>query len=76
MRHPDASAVIRKALDDPEPSIREAAIRALDELGGRGVLRRFEEMARLDPSTAVRRAAAAALARQPQPASDDERPRT
>ncbi|HTL43666.1 MAG TPA: HEAT repeat domain-containing protein [Vicinamibacterales bacterium] len=72
MQQPDASAVIRKALDDPDPSVREAAIRALDELGARGVARRFSLMARQDPSRSVRRAAAAAFARQSDTASADE----
>ena len=71
MHHPDASAVIRRALDDPEPGVREAAIRALDELGARGMARRFSNMAQHDPSRAVRRAAAAAFARQPDAHSPD-----
>ena len=61
MRHPDASAALRTALDDEDPGVREAAVTALDRLGVRGVSRRFAQLAREDPSRAVRRAAAAAL---------------
>jgi HEAT repeat protein len=63
MRHPDASAVLRGALDDADADVREAAVIALDRLGARGTGRRFAEMARHDPSRAVRRAADAALGR-------------
>jgi HEAT repeat protein len=63
MRHPDASAALRTALDDLEADVREAAVTALDRLGARGTGRRFAQMAREDPSRAVRRAAAAALGR-------------
>jgi HEAT repeat protein len=63
MRHPDASAALRTALDDGDAGVREAAITALDRLGARGVARRFARIAREDPSRAVRRAAAAALGR-------------
>jgi HEAT repeat protein len=63
MRNPDASAALRTALDDAEADVREAAVTALDRLGARGTGRRFAQMAREDPSRAVRRAAAAALGR-------------
>lgn len=63
MRHPDASAVLRSALDDADAGVREAAVTALDRLGARGMSRRFATMAREDPSRAVRRAAATALGR-------------
>lgn len=63
MRHPDASAALRTALDDPEAAVRETAVTALDRLGARGTARRFAQMAREDPSRAVRRAATAALGR-------------
>ena len=64
MKHPDASAAIRAALDDEEPVVREAAVTVLDRLGVQGVARRFAELARDDKSRAVRVAAAAALSRQ------------
>lgn len=64
MKHPDASAAIRAALDDPEPTVRETAVTVLDRLGAQGVARRFAELAGSDPSRAVRVAAAAALSRQ------------
>jgi HEAT repeat protein len=63
LRHPDASAAIRHALDDRNPSVREAAIIALDGLGARGLSRIFAQLARNDESRLVRRAAAAALGR-------------
>ena len=63
MRHPDASAALRTALDDAAAEVREEAVTALDRLGARGTRRRFAQMAREDPSRAVRRAAAAALGR-------------
>ena len=63
MRHPDASAALRGALDDGDAAVREAAVTALDQLGARGTARRFAQMAREDPSRAVRRAAASALGR-------------
>ena len=65
MRQPAASAAIRAALDDPDPAVRETAITALDQLGVRGLGRRFAQMAREDDSRRVRRAAAAALGRTP-----------
>lgn len=63
MRHSEASAAIRTALDDSDAAVREAAIVALDQLGARGIGRRFAQMARDDASRSVRRAAAAALGR-------------
>ena len=63
LRHPDASAALRTALEDGDAGVREAAVTALDRLGARGTARRFAQMAREDPSRAVRRAAAAALGR-------------
>jgi hypothetical protein len=63
MRHPDASAALRTALDDGDAAVREDAVTALDRLGARGTRRRFATMAREDPSRAVRRTAAAALGR-------------
>ena len=70
MRHPDASAVIMAALHDPDERVRCAAIGTLDRLGARGTAKPFAEMARHDPSRAVRRAAAAALGRTVDPAAD------
>jgi HEAT repeat protein len=61
MRHPDASAAIRSALDDHDAAVRESAVVALDRLGARGIGRKLAQMARQDPSRAVRRAAAAAM---------------
>ncbi|HET7697573.1 MAG TPA: HEAT repeat domain-containing protein [Vicinamibacterales bacterium] len=63
LRHPDASAALRTALEDADAAVREAAVTALDRLGARGTLRLFARMAREDSSRAVRRAAAAALGR-------------
>ena len=63
MRHPDASAAIRSALDDADPGVREAAVTALDRLGVRGLAPTFVRLSRDDASRGVRRAAAAALGR-------------
>jgi HEAT repeat protein len=67
MRQPEASAAIRGALDDPLPEVREAAVTALDQLGARGLSRKFTAMAQADQSRAVRRAAADARGRQGAP---------
>ncbi len=63
MRHPEASAAIRSALNDADATVREAAVTALDQLGARGLSRQFAQMAREDPARSVRRAAASALGR-------------
>jgi HEAT repeat protein len=65
MKHPDASARVRAALDHTDPVVREAAVIALDRIGARGLLRKLATMANADPSVPVRRAAALALARYP-----------
>jgi hypothetical protein len=49
--------------------VREAAVTVLDRLGVRGLARSFAQISRDDASRTVRRAAAAALARQGAPAS-------
>src|SRR5262249_19198601 len=71
MKHPDASAALHRALDDDDAGVREAAITTLDRLGARGIGRRFAALARQDPSRLVRRAAAAALSRNPSDADSD-----
>ena len=63
LRHPEASAAIRAALDDGDAAVREAAIVALDQLAVRGLRPRLAQLARSDESRAVRRAAASALGR-------------
>lgn len=63
MKHPDASSAICGALDDDDPTVREAAIVSLERLGTRGIGRRLAVMADADPSRVVRRAASAALGR-------------
>ena len=63
LSHPTASAYIRGALEDGDPSVRQTAVAILAGLGTRGMARAFAELARTDPSAAVRRAAAAALRR-------------
>jgi HEAT repeat protein len=65
MKHPDASARVRDALDHEDPVVREAAVIALDRIGARGILRKLSVLASSDPEEAVRRAAAVALARYP-----------
>ncbi len=64
LKHPDASAAIRDALDDGDASVREAAVMSLDRLGTRGVGGKLAALAQSDPARAVRRAASAALARR------------
>ena len=63
LRHPEASAAIRGALDDRDATVREAAIVALDQLAVRGLGPRLAQLARSDESRAVRRAAASVLGR-------------
>jgi HEAT repeat protein len=63
LRHPEASAAIRGALDDADAAVREAAIVALDQLAVRGIRPRLAQLAQSDESRAVRRAAASALGR-------------
>jgi hypothetical protein len=63
MARPPASTLLMRALDDPEPDVRLRAVDALVRLGTRGVGRRLADLARVDDSEAVRRVAAAALAR-------------
>jgi HEAT repeat protein len=64
MKVPEASLRVRAALDHEDPHVREAAIVALDRVGTRGLASAFERLAQEDPSQDVRRAAAAAAARQ------------
>lgn len=63
-RHGDAVLHVRRALDDTDPVVREAAIIALDRVGARGLSARLAAMAAGDPEPGVRRAAAAVLSRQ------------
>jgi HEAT repeat protein len=59
----DAARHVRAALDHRDPAVREAAITALDRVGARGVWGKLAAMAASDPAAAVRRAAAAVVAR-------------
>ncbi len=70
MKHPDASSRVRAALDAPDARVREAAVTALDRVGTTGLTRKLAAMAAGDPDTGVRRAAGAALARQPDKEAD------
>lgn len=70
MKRPEASACVRASLDHEDASVREAAVIALDRIGARGVFRKLSAMAATDTDAAVRRAAAAALFRQPDPEGD------
>src|SRR4030095_15855266 len=63
LSHPTASAYIRGALEDSRAAVGQGAIPSLAGLGTRGMARSFAEIARTDPSAAVRRAAEAALRR-------------
>jgi len=64
IKHPEASARVRAALDDPDAAVRESALTALNRIGARGVSAKLASMAAADPDVAVRRAAATALARR------------
>jgi HEAT repeat protein len=64
MKTPAASARVRGALEHADPAVREAAVIALDRVGARGLAEAFTRLADGDPSAEVRRAAAAAGARQ------------
>ena len=64
IKHPEASARVRAALDDPDAAVRESAVTALNRIGARGVSAKLASMAAADPDVAVRRAAATALARR------------
>ena len=62
IKHPEASARVRAALDDPDAVVRESAVTALHRIGARGVSAKLASMAAADPDAAVRCAAATALA--------------
>ena len=70
MKHPDASARVRGALDSPDAGVREAAVLALKRIGARGLLAKLSMMSESDPELSVRRAAAAAISKQPEPGGD------
>jgi HEAT repeat protein len=60
--HPDASAFVVQAFTDEDPIVREMAALAVSRLGNRSADDALRRLADSDPSKAVRRAAAAALA--------------
>lgn len=64
MKRPLASELLATALDDPEASVRLAAVQALDRLGSRRAERQLAALAHSDPDLAVRRAAQLALQRK------------
>jgi HEAT repeat protein len=72
LSHPVASAYVRSALEDTDPAVRQHAVVVLARLGSRGVSGSFADLARNDPSEAVRRAADAALRRGGESAAGDE----
>jgi HEAT repeat protein len=61
MKQPEASEWLGIALDDPDPSVRLAAVTALAHLGSRSAERKLVSMARTDSDPTVRRAAQKAL---------------
>lgn len=63
MKHPLASELLSKALDDEEATVRLAAVNALAHIGNRSMERRLVELMRADPEPAVRRAAQKALSK-------------
>ena len=62
LRHPQATAHLLQALEDVDPAVRETAVAALGQLGARKAQPRLAQLASTDPSAAVRRAAAEAVA--------------
>ena len=63
LAHPVASACLRRALADADAVVRRTAILALSRVGGRGLGALWSQLARTDPSPAVRQAATSALHR-------------
>jgi HEAT repeat protein len=63
MKHPEASEIIGKALDDDRPEVRLEAVRALRRLGSLAVERKLLQIAHGDPDPGVREAAGQALQR-------------
>jgi len=63
MKQPRASELLSAALDDPDDSVRLAAVNALAHLGSRAQERKLVTMARADSDPKVRRAAQRALQR-------------
>ena len=63
LSHPTASTYVRTALEDGDAAVRQHAVIVLSRLGTRGLARSFADLARMDPSEGVRRAADAALRR-------------
>jgi HEAT repeat protein len=63
MKHPEASEIIGKALDDDRPEVRLEAVRALRRLGSLAVERKLLQIAHGDPDPGVREAAGEALQR-------------
>ena len=61
MKHPNASRYLIRSLDNPEPRVRLAAVRALGKLGNREARDKILSMARNDSDFAVKRAAKKAL---------------
>ncbi len=64
MKRPRASELLIIALDDPEATVRLAAVRALEELGSRRAERQLARLARSDRDLEVRRVAQSALQRK------------
>lgn len=64
MKHPDASHWIERALDDPFPGVRAAAVAELRRLGSRTAGRKLLALARTDPDLEVRHAAMMAVSQQ------------
>jgi HEAT repeat protein len=63
MKHPEASEILGKALDDDRPEVRLEAVRSLKRLGSLALERRLLQVALSDPDPGVREAAEQALQR-------------
>jgi HEAT repeat protein len=61
-QHPKLAILVDRALDDPEPAVREVAIGAAAKLDARSAVARLSRLMNDDPSSDVRETAAHALA--------------
>ena len=71
LSHPVASASLIGALSDADAVVRRMAVEGLSRIGTRGLGRRLTVLARSDPSSTVREAAARALRRSAEPVESE-----
>jgi HEAT repeat protein len=63
MKHPEASEILTRALDDDRPEVRLTALLAIRRLGSLASERKLLQIAHNDPDPGVRAAAEQALQR-------------